>query len=233
MKCLRYISLSLVMLALASSARATPRGGDVDPTFSLSPAVAGTIDSIAVQPDGKVLVGGYFYYGTGSARNCIARLNADGSLDNSFQDGMEGVGPGGSYVSSIALQTNGQILIGGDFGSVNGTNRTSIARLNADGSLDTGFQNGMAGAIYTYCPPFPQSCESYVGQIKSVAVQSNGQIFVGGYFNRFNSGFHHSIARLNADGTAAPPKKSKVYFLTSLAIYRSPAAAREGCVKRE
>src|ERR1041384_11344 len=146
MKRLNQIAaIMLTLFALIPPAHATPKGGDVDPTFTPSPTLTGSITSVAVQPDGKVLVGGYFDAGNGSARNGIARLNADGSLDSSFQDGMDGVGAGGNYVRSIAVQTNGQVLIGGSFNGVNGTDRHSIARLNADGSLDNGFQSGMAG----------------------------------------------------------------------------------------
>jgi uncharacterized delta-60 repeat protein len=193
--------LGLVILTFACTSRAAAKGGDLDPAFTLSPLVRGTIYSITVQSDGKVLVGGSFGINDGAARNGIARLNADGSLDASFQDGMDGIGAGGHYVNSIVVQTNGRVLIGGYFAGVNGVDRRGIARLNADGSLDNGFENAMAGAIYTYCPPFPQSCYSYLGQVNSVAVQSDGKVFVGGYFNRFNNAVHHSIARLNADGS--------------------------------
>src|SRR2546423_618040 len=129
------IVIAFILLSgLILQCRAALRGGDIDPSFNPGSAAYGTIYSIAIQPDGKVLIGGYFDAGTGSARNGIARLNTDGSLDTSFQNGMDGLGCCGNYVSTIAVQSDGKVVIGGYFGTVNGTNRTSIARLNADGS---------------------------------------------------------------------------------------------------
>ena len=60
----------------------------------------------------------------------LARLNADGSLDNSFQ------GVAGSYPSCIAVQADGKILLGGWFSSLNSQTRNYIGRLNSDGTLD-------------------------------------------------------------------------------------------------
>src|SRR6185295_14257980 len=91
--------------------------GSVDPTFN--PGANNTISTLALQPDGKIIVGGDFTSigggGTGStARNRIARLNPDGSLDPAFDPGANG------HISSIALQTDGRILIGGTFTTLGG-----------------------------------------------------------------------------------------------------------------
>jgi uncharacterized delta-60 repeat protein len=153
--------------------------GSADPTFN--PAIGGAV-SIVAQPDGKLLVGGFF-------SNGIARLNVDGSLDNSFNPGTGATGgsdpPG---VHSIALQTDGKILIGGQFASFNGTTRNGIARLNSDGSLDTGFNpgTGMGG-------PAPV--------VFSVALQSDGKLLVGGDFTSVNGTARNRIARLNINGS--------------------------------
>jgi hypothetical protein len=73
------------------------------------------------------------YYLPGISRSNIACLNADGSLDTSFN-----VGAGfDAAVYSIVLQADGKILVGGDFTSYNGITQNSITRLNADGSIDT------------------------------------------------------------------------------------------------
>jgi len=104
--------------------------GSGDPTFNPGSGVATTAYAVAVQPDGKVLMGGY---------NLITRLKPDGSLDNSFDPGT---GPDYLFVYDLALQSDGKVLIGGNFTTVNGTNRNRIARLNSDGSLDSGFDPG-------------------------------------------------------------------------------------------
>ena len=67
----------------------------------------------------------------------MARLNADGSLDPSFNPGA---GPNGT-VNAVVVDTNGLVIIGGDFDSVDGSAYGGVARLNVDGSLDTSFQS--------------------------------------------------------------------------------------------
>ena len=71
----------------------------------------------AVQPDGKILIGGFFTTINGVGRASVARLNSDGSLDTAFNPGTGATGGG---VSALALQTDGKIVIGGSFISVNG-----------------------------------------------------------------------------------------------------------------
>jgi len=139
-----------------------------------------TVKALAVQPDGKIIVGGTFFSIKGQNRNGIARLNANGSLDSSFNPGT-----GVNSVSSVALQPDGKVLIGGSFTSVNGTNRQGIARLNANGSLDSSFNpgTGVNGTVY------------------SVALQPDGKALIGGSFTNVNGTTRNNIARLNANGS--------------------------------
>ncbi|MEM6321521.1 MAG: delta-60 repeat domain-containing protein, partial [Bacteroidota bacterium] len=109
--------------------------GSLDTSFDPGSGTNGDVQSVAVQSDGKVLIGGFFTTVDGTGRRRIARLNADGSLDTSFDPGSGT----NATVQSVAVQSDGKVLIGGDFTSVDGTSRNSIARLNADGSLDTSF----------------------------------------------------------------------------------------------
>jgi uncharacterized delta-60 repeat protein len=85
-----------------------------------------------------VLLGGSFTTIAGVSRNRIARLNSDGSLDTTFESSS---GPN-LQVNTLALQSDGKVLVGGQFTSINGVSRNRIARLNSDGSLDTGFDPG-------------------------------------------------------------------------------------------
>jgi uncharacterized delta-60 repeat protein len=146
------------------------------------------VDSLAVQSDRKVLIGGYFTVINGVSRNKIARLNSDGSLDTSFQSGMSGVA-GGQTVWAVSPQPDSKVLLAGDFTAINGVNRNRMARLNADGSLDAGFQNGLSGAD---------------GSVFALALQPNGKMFVAGYFQVINDVSRDRIAWLNADGTVDP-----------------------------
>jgi uncharacterized delta-60 repeat protein len=146
--------------------------------------------SLAVTATNQTIIGGAFAtYSDGNNTytvNGIARLNSDGSLDTSFHSGTGvNVVPGGEFIRSLALTANNQIVIGGNFASYNGVQRNSIARLNADGSLDTGFNPG-SGAN---------------GTVWSVLMQTDGKVLIGGDFTTYNSTPRNHIARLNTDGS--------------------------------
>jgi uncharacterized delta-60 repeat protein len=146
--------------------------------------VAGLVNCVAIQPDGKVVIGGYFFFVNHVARTRLARLNPDGSVDAGFQNGMAGAD---GEPEAMALQPDGKVLIGGYFNSVNNTARSGIARLNADGSLDTGFQNGMAGAD--------------APSVLSLVLQPDGRVLIGGGFTSINGVTRYRITRLNANGS--------------------------------
>lgn len=156
-------------------------------------AGGGTVFTMAVQSDGKILVGGGFISYNGTARKCIARLNNDGTLDASFNPGTSVDGlPNSFSVNAIALQSDNKILIGGEFTSYNGTSRHRIVRVNSDGSLDGTFNPGTG-----FNGPGPTS----FGTVTSIAVQADGKIVVGGFFTSFNGNARNRIARLNSNGS--------------------------------
>ncbi len=84
-----------------------------------------------MQSDGKILAGGLFFSVRGQTRNFIARLEADGRLDQTLNLGTSV----GSVIWATAVQPDGKILIGGWFSTVLGVTRKNIARLNTDGTL--------------------------------------------------------------------------------------------------
>jgi uncharacterized delta-60 repeat protein len=137
---------------------------------------------IALQSDGKILIGGYFTSINGVTRKGLARLNPDGSLDAGFLNGLTGPN---DVVVGLAVQPDGQILVGGYFTLVNGVTRNRVARLNADGSLDNSFQNGLAGAN---------------GTVGGFAVLPDGRILIGGGFTSINGAATTNVARLYANG---------------------------------
>jgi uncharacterized delta-60 repeat protein len=162
--------------------------GVFDPGFlNGMSGVVGLVNCVALQPDGKVLIGGYFFFVNHVARTRLARLNPDGSIDAGFQNGMAGAD---GDPEAIALQPDGKVLIGGYFTSVNNTPRSGVARLNPDGSLDTGFQNGMAGAE--------------TSSVLSLVLQPDGKVLIGGGFTAINGRTRYRIARLNSDGSVDP-----------------------------
>lgn len=130
------------------------------------------IYALAVQSDGKYIIGGDFTAYNGVARNRIARINTDGTLDTSFGPGA---GVNGN-VQAITVQPNGQIIIAGSFSAVNGFAINGIARLNSDGTLDAQFDPGAGVA----------------GSVSAVLLQPDGRILVGG---------SNGLVRLHPDGS--------------------------------
>jgi len=155
--------------------------GSLDTTFNIASGPNSNVFEIVIQPDGKILIGGIFTAVGGVTRNRIARLNADGTLDTSFDPGSGA----NQTIQTISLQPDGKILVGGDFTSFNGVARNRLARLNSDGSLDTSFNPG-TGAN---------------NSVRAIAVLSNGKILVGGLFTDFNGSPRESVVRLNSDGS--------------------------------
>lgn len=155
--------------------------GSVDTAFNQGPGVNGVVRALALQSDGKIVIGGAFSSVYGASRNSIARLNTNGTVDVSFNPGLGANAP----VNALAIQPDGMILIAGDFTLVDGTPRSSVARLTSSGSIDTAFHAG-SGAN---------------GSVNAIAIQIDGKILVGGSFTMFNGMPAPRIVRLNTDGS--------------------------------
>jgi uncharacterized delta-60 repeat protein len=209
---------------------------------SFNPNVSGTVVTMAVQPDGKVVFGGGFSIVAGLNRGEIARVNSDGSLDPDFNPQAAG------NVYSLAVQPDGKILMSGSFPNVGGQSHTNLARLNPDGSLDTSF-NAYASSVVVATALQPdgrilvggaftnlagQSCTrigrlnsdgsldtsfsaSASGTITAIALQTNGYILVGGSFTNLDGASVTNLGRLNSDGswdaTFNPGPNSTVYAI--------------------
>lgn len=176
-------------LARIGFARIHPNGS-LDTTYRIGAGISGTaviypsnptILAAAVQPDGKVVLGGIFTHYDGIPRQYIFRTLTDGSIDTAFDPGANTLATWVGKVHTIALQSDGRILFGG-------TNAPYLVRVNADGSPDPTFNtSGHANNL-----------------VKSTALQSDGKILVGGGFATYAGEPRAGIARLMPDGTLDP-----------------------------
>jgi uncharacterized delta-60 repeat protein len=148
--------LVLAVMAGAFGMGGAAQAASVNDGFNPDPN--GLVSSIAVQADGKILVGGDFTAFGLQTRNYIARLNTDGTVDATFDPNANGP------VIYVAAQADGKILVGGEFTTIGGQTRNRIARLNADGTVDVAFNPDANGIVDT------------------IAVQADGKILVGGEF---------------------------------------------------
>lgn len=152
----------------------------IDDTFVYGTGFNNAATALAIQSDGKILVGGGFTSYNGTARNRIIRLNSDGSLDTTFT-----IGTGfNSSVWSIVVQSDNKILVSGDFATYSGASYPKIIRLNSNGSIDTTFaaQTGTNNTIY------------------NTSLQSDGKIVAVGNFTNISGTSRNRIARLTSTG---------------------------------
>lgn len=157
--------------------------GSIDSSFdSTNSGADATINDVAIQTDGKVIIGGSFSNYAGIPYSKIARLNTDGTLDSSFNIGT---GFSTGTVNSITIQTNGKIIIGGAFISFNGTTINNLIRLNTNGTLDTSYVTGTGPS----------------GSVTSINLQTDGKILILGTFTTYNNVNRNKIARINTDGS--------------------------------
>lgn len=159
--------------------------GVLDESFAPGTGANGAVFDLAVQGDGKIVIVGAFTQVNGVARNRVARLNADGTLDTAFD---VGTGPNAT-VECVALQLDGKVVIGGQFGTVSGSTRSGVARLLITGPVDTSFNNGGTGTN---------------GAVRCLAVQADQKILIGGDFTTYkDSGVVQNrsrLVRLNSTG---------------------------------
>jgi uncharacterized delta-60 repeat protein len=140
--------------------------GSLDQEFKAGAGATAMVAGLWLQPDGKILISGNFNTIDNRKRNRIARLNADGSLDESFDPGA---GPNSS-IRSLALQPDGKIIVGGTFDQIGEAPRRGVARLTKEGGLDLSFDPG-EGAGGIWC----------------VTRQPDGKVLVAGSFTNFNN----------------------------------------------
>ncbi len=150
----------------------------LDTNFTLIPSWSET-HRIIEDSAGKILIAGDFQ--ADAQRNGIARLNPDGTVDLSFKSQPGNARTGYATINDVLLHPDGKLVVAGAFDTLNGSDATGIARLNADGSLDTSFS-------------FP--AEPPDGAITKLVISADGSIFLTGDFSRINAAERLGLAKL-------------------------------------
>ncbi|PTN35145.1 hypothetical protein [Desulfonatronum sp. SC1] len=172
------LACTILFLALSGPLQAHSPSDGFDAFVSGSTQYT-RINSVVLQPDGKIVIAGNFTEVDGQNRSHIARLHPDGSLDEDFVPGDID-----DIIYGLALQSDGKIVIAGDFTEVDGQDRSHIARLHPDGSLDEGFVPVVIN-----------------DSIYGLALQSDGKIVIAGGFTEVDGQDKTKIARLHPDGS--------------------------------
>ncbi len=155
------------------------RSTDVSGVFWSNPVVVDSspVSAIALQADGRAIIGGVFVEFDGQVRQRLARINTNGSLDATFAPLFNG------EVTALAVQSDDKILVAGAFTEVNGTGRNRLARLNADGSLDTGYNPNLNNTA------------------RGLLIEPDGRVVVWGTFTSAGGSGRNRVARINTNGT--------------------------------
>ena len=140
----------------------------------------GNAAALAVQSDGKILVGGSFFTPYGPTGEVLLRLSPDLTWDSDLRYELSSIS--GSSVTSMTVQPDGKVVIGGFLTG----QRTRVARLNADDTLDSSFQTGFTIIDHL---------------VFALGIQEDGKVILGGHFNIVQGVSRNRIARLNPDGT--------------------------------
>ena len=156
--------------------------------------VNGTVYAIAMQPDGKVIIGGHFTTVNGIPRTNLARLNVDGTLDRTIFDAENSGTNGPVYALAIQIHEGQQqgILVGGIFNMAGNAPLMDFARFNVDGTPDKNFNGGKG----------PN------GRVQAIAIQPDGKIVIVGEFSEVGPFPRNNIARFNTDSTLDGPVTS-------------------------
>lgn len=187
-KVARHFAIFLVFLF---NIVAFPQQGKSDVTFNtfddglLGDGFDGTVRTVALQTDGKLIVGGDFLNFNGTATPFLCRLLPDGSKDLSFNLGS---GINGKVYCSM-IQPDGKIILGGSFTNFNGSNATRLVRINSDGSPDATFNTTIA---------------ANAGAIYSISLQTDGNLIVVGSFTKYNGVNSNRVARILPNGNLDP-----------------------------
>ena len=182
LRLLNNIRVLAILIALLPSISVYASDGMLDLTFDplSSDVFGGVVNAIAIQDNGQIIVGGDFTAIGGLPRNNLARLNADGSADPTFD-------PNPNFpVFDIVLTEDNKILVGGQFNEIAGSQQYRLAKLNLDGSIDATFSspidnvNGLEGVL-------------------TMERQGSSVLFAG-RFSRLNGNEYTNIARLFSSG---------------------------------
>jgi uncharacterized delta-60 repeat protein len=161
--------------------RLNPSNGLPDTSFHVGTGADNGITTMALQANGQFIIGGLFLKYNGKPVERVARLNANGTLDATFNTAAGA----NNLVNTVAVQTDGKVLIGGTFWLYGSTTVNYLARLTTLGAIDTSFHTGTGAS----------------GAVDAIVIQPDGKILVGGEYAAMNGVGTPFLTRLNTNGT--------------------------------
>lgn len=188
--------------------------GTIDSTFNMGAGALDIVNTITVSPIGKIIIGGRFTKYSGLSLVRIARINADGTPDTTFNPAAfvaASISGANDEIFSLYLQVDGKIVIGGSFKKYNNNSRNGLTRINADGSIDYTFNVGTGLSRGQFVG---------VGYANALTAQSDGKLLVGGEFISYNNISAINLIRLNSDDSLSINEVNENNITT---VYPNPA----------
>jgi uncharacterized delta-60 repeat protein len=184
--------------------------GTLDPTFNAALGCDATVRDIQPVTGNKYVIGGDFTSAGGAGRNRLARLNFDGINDVTFNVGGSGVV---GQVRTLALQTDGRVLVGGAIASYNGVARSNLFRILATGAIDTGYMSAIGSGAD--------------GQVNDIAMVGTSHV-VAGAFNNMNGVFRSGLCKLTSTGNLIPTYEEPQLTFASIGDFRQVLVLSSG-----
>ena len=203
--------------------------GSLDASFNAGSGSNGEIDCLAVQTDGKIIIGGNFSLFGGQTRLRLCRLDSSGNVDTNF------TGSADNDVHSLTLQPDGKIIVGGWFSHLDGISPAYLARLDSNGTVDPSFITAvnvpvertvqqpdgkiLVGGSFNFSIGAPLGRVTTNGSwdvsfstalggpgpwVHTIYLQGDGRILIGGLFSSVNGFSRTNIARIYSDGSTDP-----------------------------
>lgn len=170
------------------------------------------VNALVWQPGDKLIAGGSMNFYGGFPIGRIVRINSDGSRDETFTNIRKGFD---GQVNASALQPDGKILTAGNFERYTGIPTQKLVRLHADGSHDATFNLPALGFSENATAPIGP----YNNPVKTIMVQPDGKILVGGDFIFFDGQSQRGLVRLNSDGSKDATFNIGTGFTSSAVLY--------------
>ncbi|BCY27811.1 T9SS type A sorting domain-containing protein [Flavobacterium okayamense] len=156
--------------------------GTVDNSLVIQYLPDSTVTKIAIQNDGKIILGGYFTNFNNYNSNKLIRINSNGTVDTSFNIGSGFYFPGSAIINNITIQPDNKIIIAGIFESYNSIPINNFLRLENNGLLDNSFNTGY---------------ELFDNNNINAILLDGVKILIGGGFTKYNGEGKNRITRLN------------------------------------
>jgi uncharacterized delta-60 repeat protein len=203
-----------------SFAKVAADGSLATPLDTITPT--GVVNAIAIQPNGGVIIGGYFSGSRDAVRSNVLRLKPEGGIDLTWNPTTDA--PGKLGVEALAVDSAGNVYLGGEFSRAGGLPRSGVAKVSANGQVDKNW-GGSSSSIGT------ATVDQWLYGVEALAVSPiDNSVILGGDFSAVGGQARSGIAKISATGVLDPSWNPLLAFFPDSHEIRSLAVDADGSV---